>query len=829
MLNVLIYIKHPKFVYKKYRKEKETMKTRIISMILVVVMLTLTLVGCGYDFTKKDMSENAEFAEGYSLEALKAELKNLTVEDADFGNVGETTKRAKKVRDAIYALLLKEVETTTSTSNVPKDQLKEGDFDVNDWFFYSYYATYVKTTTTDDGETTETIVIYPSKMSTSSVSVQLGYSDQKLSGADVAIRDAFLAAMANEGKLNFADWAYKTNSDKTVNIYDYVNKDTDKQVYVYVNYSVTENNTTKDYKNVKMLLDLNDGATLGFLANALLATKDVVDDKGTADDTSDDEVTGVTGKYTLNTEIAEIIDNKGTTAEKPADLAEGADDAAKEAYNTALEAYNKSLEDDVKYSKITVSYAVESDITKYISATYKTEKEITGVDVEQGSNITLPKDTEITYYVYPVYFASVPEATAEVIIKDLIETLSKDSLDCLENAETEIDAFKNALTALNTAKDNLEKDENTYEEKVSTFTKALESAVKTLKEKEGADATAIDTYAGYINGDDVKNSLDPVAEITTILEAKIAEADETVKAAIAAFKTAIVEDSVIVDASNAVKTAKTKVDTDKKTLDGDPEGADDKAKDGAQKTYDKALEALFAKVGDDANDETIDDAVKGEEKIVADYEKDTYDALAEEYETALKINIGKAIWALMKKSVKVTNTPEKAVKEIYTRMYEEKEYAYYTGTHEDSKESNYKHYAQNGGFKQYLIENTIGAGKGDFDDAKDYLMEEAKKYVEEIVILYFVADQLGYKLDKKQVKEYKKTTEYETYVESYGEINMLASYQAEVLYDYLLEVETEEKDGVKEPKLDEATGARKYLNITVGDYTEKTEDSDSTN
>lgn len=810
------------------------MKTRIISMILVVVMLTLTLVGCGYDFTKKDMSENAEYADGYNLDALKAALMALEVEDADFGT--HTTeeglaKRAKKVQDAIYELLLKEVETTTSTSNIPKDQLKEGDFDINDWFFYSYYGTYVKTA--EDGNS-ETIVIYPSKMSTSAVSVKLGYSDETLSAADVAIRDAVLAAMT-DGKLNFADWAYKTNSDKTVNIYDYVNKDdkdgnNDKKVYVYVNYTVTENNTSKDYKNVKLLLDLNEDAPLSFLASALLETKKIVDDKGTADDTSDDEVTGVTGKYTLNTEIAELIDNKGTVVEKPADLEDDADDAAKEAYNTALEAYNKSLEDDVKYSKITVNYAVESDMSKCVVATYKTDKKLSGVDLEQGANIELPEDTEITYYVYPVYFASVLEATAEVIVKELITTLTKDSLDCLENAATEVDAYKTALTALNTAKKNLETAEGTYNTKVSTYVTSLESAVKALKEAEGADKDAITEFAALIQTEEVKNSADPIAEMTEILDGVIeSETDEEKKAAIANFKTSIVEDKVVVDAANAVKTAYSEVEKAKNKLNGDSAAEAEADKNGAQKTYDNALAALFAKVGDDANADTTDDAVKGEEKIVADYEKSTYDTLAAEYETALRTNIGKAIWKLMKESVKVTATPEKAVKDVYTRMYEEKEYAYYTGTHEDSKESNYKHYAKNGGFKQYLIENTIGAGKGDFEDAKDYLMEEAKKYVEEIVVLYFVADALGLKLTKKQVKEYKKTTEYETYVESYGEINMLASYQAEVLYDYLLKVETTEKDGVEEPVLDETTGARKYLNIKVGTYTEHNHDDSSEN
>ncbi len=830
MLNVL-YIKRLKFVYKIYRKEKEKMKTRIISMILVVVMLSLTLVGCGYDFTKKDMSENAEFVEGVNAEGFKALLNALTVEDAKFGNVSETAKRENNVNDTIYSLLIKEVETTTSTSNIPKDQLKEGDFDVNDWFFYSYFATYEKAAA-EEGGTPETIVIYPSKMGSSAVSIKLGYSNETLSGADQKIRDAVLAAMT-DGKLNFADWAYKTTTDKTLNIYDYVNKDdkdgtNDKKVYVYVNYTVTENNTSKDYKNVKMLLDLNSDATISFLAKALLETKEVTDDKGTPDDTTDDVVI-VTGKYNLNTEIAEIIDNKGTVVEKPADLAEDADEVAKEKYDADLKAYNDSLADDVKYSKITVNFAVESNIEKCITAEYTTDKEITGVDVEQGSNITLPKDTKITYYVYPVYFASVPELTAEIILKELISSLTKDSLDCLENAEEEVKAFNDALKAFNDAKTALETDEATYNTKVSTYNTTIENAVKALKEKEGADKDSITAFAALIQIDDVKNSDDPIAKIKEVLDAKIAaETDEAKKAALTAFKAAIVEDTVVIDAANAVKTAKAKVETDKKTLNGDPDGADDKAKDGAEKTYNKAFDALCAKVGDDANAETTDDAVKGAEKIVSDYKKDTYDTLAEEYENTLRTNIGKAIWKLMKDKVKVTETPEKAVKDVYNRMYEEHEYEYYTGTHSESKESNYKHYAKAGGFKQYLVENTIGAGKGDFDDAKDYLMDKAEEYVNEIVVLYFIAEELGLKLDKKEVKEYKKDVEYETYVESYGEINMLASYQAEKLFDYFLEVEMVEKDGTEEPKVDETTGARKYINITVTTYEEKKAE-DSTN
>jgi len=817
---------------KYIEKEKEKMKTRIISMILVVVMLALTLVGCGYDFTKKDMSENAEFADGVNAEGFKALLQALSVEAPDFGDVSKTEKRADKVNDKIYELLIKEVETTTSTSGIPKEQIKEGILDENDWLFYSYYATYVKT---EEGKEPETVVIYPSKMSGTLTSVKLGYSNETLTGIDKNVRDAVLA-MLDKGPVEFADIAYKTTSDNTLGIYEYVDKDdkdgnNNKQVYVYVSYKVVENNKTNEYKNVRMLLDLSkDAAERTFLENLLLSTE-----------TKDENVVS---KYYIGKTIAEkeadaIVDQMGTLVpEKPADIAEDADQATKDKYAQDMEAYKTAKEtaeaDDVKYYGITVNFAVESDINNFIEVDYKFDKDTEKViDVELGDKISLPKDTEIKYYVYPVYYADVEDLEAEVVIKTLISSISEDSLDCFENAEAEVKAFADALTAFTKAEDTLETKEDTYENKIKTYEDNLKTAIKTLKEKDGADATAIDAFAALIQTDDVKNSNDPIAKIGEVLNAaKTAETDETKKQAIEDFKTAITGDTLVKDASDAVKTAKTELDTAKKTLEGDPAGADDKAKDGAKKTYEKARDALYAKVGDDANADTTDDSIKGMDKIVASYEKSIYDELAEEYEDELETHIGKAVWKLMKEKVNVTEAPEKAVKDIYNRMYEEYEYKFYTGYYQEksSNPTNYKWYSDKGGFKQYLIENTVGNGKGDFKDAKEHLMKEAEDYVKEIVVIYFVADALGLKLDKDEVKEFKKSAEFETYAEGYGEINVMAARQAEKLFDYILEVETEKvtEDGeeIEKPVLDEETGARKYLNIKVTEYTEKTEEEE---
>lgn len=159
------------------------MKRRIIGLLLVVVMLTLTLVGCGYSYAKDDMEQYTEF----DVQAFLAALQDLKIADGEFTTDEET--RAKKVLDSAYEALAKAVDADKKVS-----EGKPGEYDI---LYYVYYCTGVKNNVT--------YTFYASKMKESGASkLQLGLSDLK--GVDAKIAAA-IAALDS-----ITDKAYKTTT-----------------------------------------------------------------------------------------------------------------------------------------------------------------------------------------------------------------------------------------------------------------------------------------------------------------------------------------------------------------------------------------------------------------------------------------------------------------------------------------------------------------------------------------------------------------------------------------------------------------------------------------
>ena len=161
------------------------MKKRIIALILVVVMLTLSLVSCGYSIREDDLSKYA------TLEKTKldAALKALVISEATFGS--DEAKRQEQVIDAIYADL----------ADLAKDgdHITEGKIGDHDIVFYSYYAT------------VEGHVIYASTMKPGAeLSVQLGLN--ATDGVAKLIADKFAALE------DVKDYIYKTSTDKNATI-----------------------------------------------------------------------------------------------------------------------------------------------------------------------------------------------------------------------------------------------------------------------------------------------------------------------------------------------------------------------------------------------------------------------------------------------------------------------------------------------------------------------------------------------------------------------------------------------------------------------------------
>ena len=162
------------------------MKRRIVSMLLVVVMLALSLVSCGYSYAKDDMTQYATFDKQAFLDGLT----KIVIKDGEFTTNEETRKI--KVLDNIYTTLLGKVDKNSKTT--------EGMPEKYDQLFYTYYCE-----VTVDGKV---YTVYADQMKQSAAkAIQLGLSTLK--DTDKLISDAVLALDITD----IADYIYSTDAD----------------------------------------------------------------------------------------------------------------------------------------------------------------------------------------------------------------------------------------------------------------------------------------------------------------------------------------------------------------------------------------------------------------------------------------------------------------------------------------------------------------------------------------------------------------------------------------------------------------------------------------
>ena len=586
------------------------MKKRIISMVLVVVMLALMLVSCGYKFTNKDMTENAKFADGVTLAQFKEMLKNLEVEDAEFGNDTKTKQRNDLVNDYIYKVLESAVKTTTTSL-----QLKDGEIDDNDIVVYAYYAVYTRDVNKKDDKgndvkdeqgnvvkESKTDVIYVAKM-TSSPTVKIGYSDETLSELDAGLRDALQNAIANEN--DFTKYVYDTKG----NIVEYIG--TANNVKAYVTYTKTyyvlaENDTAaqtegetetapqyeKKNPTVKYELITLDPASEDFLVKSILTTKDGK------------------GSYSFNTKIPDTFTDKGANV-----AADGATDAEKDA----------AAKDDITYSDITVHFAVENTPNTVINFTYEVEDKFETDDFigYESTKLTVDKGAKLSYYAYPLYYFDVADLTAEEILtndsltKELLDDAKLDEL--LKDVSTKKEgetkskltamtdaykAFKDAKTAFETADETLngKKDGSTTGEK-GAYAKAVIDAINAYKTgKTDDEKAAIDALADLILTEDDKSLKDILLDSTTpnddvkkVFENYASDKTDAEKTTVNNFSKAIIENSTVVAKSTLLGDANKKYTEAYDALNG--------TKTAAQAAYDAAVATAIAAAKDGKSEE----------------------------------------------------------------------------------------------------------------------------------------------------------------------------------------------------------------------------------
>ena len=468
------------------------MKKRIISLILTVALLVLTLVGCGYNYTKDDLSKYASFDKA----SFEADLAKLIIEDGDFTTNEET--RAKRVLDAVYKALADKADTTkTVTVGVAGD---------HDLLYYCYYIT-----ATIDGK--EVMFVGDEMTPSKAKKVQLGLQ------FPTDLEAAIIEAATN---LDLTDKAYsQVNADDATT--EDVNESKAKEgQFAYISYkysykeitdgvektkevTVTKERVVLDKNNPVHAALLKDGETIG------LPAADFVDNKGTEDEADDVSYKDATINWVeKGAPIATFTEKTYDAATTKTDVY-GKSQSLKDVeltYHvypvhfvavdalTAENIINVIYADSISYSVITkVLFGTDfddktEDEQKALLDEYKFTKD--GKELTLSDFITNIKNLQTTY-------ASDKKAYDSAVTKVETEEASlkkaQDAVTAAGGEDKATAAQKEAVTtatnALKVAKDVLA--EETEDLKEST--EARDEAVKTLLTKK-AD-TAEDFVTGY--------------------------------------------------------------------------------------------------------------------------------------------------------------------------------------------------------------------------------------------------------------------------------------------------------------------------------------------
>ena len=735
------------------------MKKRIISLILVVALAFLTLTGCAYNYAKDDMSDYATLDTSVFYEALQA----LQIKDGDFGT--DEAVRQEKVKDAIAQAILKVTES---------DKKFAGKADNYDSIYFCYMATDA------DGN-----IFYGSKMDESKpTNFQLGLST--LEGLNKAIAEklatvddikAYLYSTSAANVVSesdvvsisyFADWQEEgqTKTDVAYNEYKVIGTDelSKKLVGAQVGVQFTEKVTvtneegkTINYSNLKVESIVKDNSTQSVkdqdtIFVSYTVSFDATPWQNTENKTYDlpeqftknvkYEIDGE-GKYkaTVSYQVAKVIaDAEGATEDEKTFLGQLVGKNAGSTTST-ITVKNEQVGDktvEVKYESVKINWIVnvmnnpiEVKYTPYEEAlkddgsNKKTEKNTF------GESITL-NGKELTYAILPVYYIDVENISAEVVVRE----------------------FYSALNTKETAEhDHTEEDHEHVEEYIFSTLNDTEYKFTYVAPAEGDEKNEIGT-----KDDDGKTLAALVGELVT-LYSTLTEKEKTTS-----------------DALTALKTAQSNYASDDQESEAETAALKTKLEN-AENTY------VTAKVAEDVATAEIESKVesilackKGEtgvaEALVNDYSKYQYDTLKDAYKADITEKLAKEIIEALNKAEFSGKLPKKAVKAAYKAIMNTHKNSFYEGKYSSgssssststSTETNYKHY--NGDFNAYLIDK-VTSNKGDMDDVKAAIQEEAEETVKDIILIYVLRDAVEERWDnanvtltKEEKKELKKNLE----------------------------------------------------------------------
>ena len=785
------------------------MKKRIIALILAVVTLALSLVGCAYNYAKDDLSEYVE----YNETLFKNALESLQISGADF--YADAANRDKVVHDTVYAALASATPSST-------DKVSTGKAGAYDKVFYCYYATFKN----DKGEVIQLASTYMTAPGSTKASLQLGlnkYSSTFVEKVSAAISE-FAFSETVEGTEVKNAYAQVTSGKPVAGQIAFVS-------YTY-EYTDAEN-AKQTGKVANQMIVLNGDMTLDKALMEKEITKSV--DKVVIPAAEQFAIKGADVNYDVTITEAKVnyvVEGKEIVIED-------------ETYTTAAEletiyGEKNSVSGTITYHVYPVSYQPVYELNTANVIAHVFGKSFTkdiaksiifGVDFAEKTEEE--QNAAIAAFTVKGISATEGSTVFDTVVDKLVEALS--------DYATKKTSFTSAETAYNNASEETKAEKKTAYDNAK---KALDEAEQKRDELIAALITrdyqsVLDAKAAYVKAQSNESEKQTAYEATDLYKDMTTKkqsynaakqtadtAKKTMDDKKAAWDKAADADKATAEAAyneavTAYNTAATAETTAKEAYDAAVAANVSDAKT----AYEKAVnEAADAKAAYEAKKNPTGDAIEPNNASFIDgYKKYTYKKLENEYNKTIKDQLAEAIVKVLENDtyLKVVGYPKKAVDQAYEMLMDNYRYSFYKGTAADSdgkeitnedgqKVTNYTYYS--GSFNLYLVaavSNDI-TSVDSFAAAKEAVRAKAQEQVDFVLRYSFIAAKLqeangdaeilftnkDYKNYKKENKTYYQNIEY--YYGDNAETLLRNGLQFERLMNYLLTSTEKKENGMVE-------------------------------
>ena len=753
------------------------MKKRIISALLVIVMSVMALASCApaFNFAHDDLSGYVTF----NYEKFKEELQKIEIEDGDFTTTEAT--RLEKVKENIFS----SIASAVIKNAIDSDKKETGKIGNNDVVYYCYYATDAAGN-----------VYFFSNMKESAITATSTKADHVIELGSYDTEDELKKLIAEKllngenDNFDFGTADAKLGYDmKTSADLDNDRVATGDKIVISYKRSYKYNNDANEIKEVCTfeLADMkadSQNPIVKHIAELLAA-----DEAGKAADAN------YKNKLTINV---------GSTVKY------------KDANNAEISEFKipgtvkiENVDTDVEfvYSSVKVEYKVANMGTEltFDYAPYDKDTKVTPDNLHLDSTagqVEIKKDAKLTYHVFPVYYISIPDITADSILEHIVaKNITDTYFDAFEgnykNGEEGVAALVAEIKAL-------------FNEEYKTGDSApqVHKDLKDLKDKVTAAEAALKE-----KGD--KALQEDRDKVTEAKNAYTLAQREAIKAAVAKLTAAV-------DGENKLSDAIVK-EYEKDTYD---KLEDEYEKHITEAVEKKVYELIFE------NDEIckINAEIVYPEKLLKEFKKHLYESYEHEFyngsystSSTNKESNYKHYAGDLQKYLYVATKAE----ELFGKTEGDKEKAIDMAIEKEAKEAIdplLKLYAVARALdadgvvakvEEYIDKDILaGAYKARYEDNKNLTEkqnEEAREVAEKNAKKNeeSAKENASYFLITDEVfKDYKKeigSSAYRSYEEQYGEINIRASLQFNRLFYYL--TSTDLVDNIDENKTDIAYSA----------------------